>query len=748
MAQAPRPVPPPLPSRDQVPAELLPLRRWCGWEARFDESRGKWRKPPRSTVTGEAIAPTIAYINHWVTFDEALTGAIEHKLDGVGFIFAEEDPYVGIDFDDCVLDGIIQPAVSAWLQWLPSYAELSPSGTGVHVLGKGKIKRAVTAQQLPNGEGATFEAYNHDRYFTFSGNCINDVVDIADVQTGIDKLLQSLGAKIEGDSDDKLSESSIKRIWKENLKALKHAKMGEGNSLLNSCAFFAGRAAAVLGKEDKIKQELLDIVTNVWEKPHDKHGARETINSGWRSGAEKPFEVKEDDYPQVLENVEKINQRYFLVKNFGGKARVCHEARSPIAKGEAYVLHPQPVHDWQIGFLNQRIVAGAKANGDSKYEDLGSIWLKHPFRREYDRVVFRPNWEAPPEIFNLWKGFAYTPKKGNCSRYLDHLYQNICQNDDTKYKYLVSWMAYAVRHPDEQGHVAIVLQGLKGVGKNCAAEPFSHLFGQHGLVVSEEGRLTRNFNSHLRDKVALICDEAFFAGDRRHEGVLKSLITGSTITIEAKGVDVDVSPNLLHIIILGNADWLVPASWEERRFLMMSCGSKYKQNQEYFKALWDQLRNGGYEALLYHLLYEVDLTKFNVRDAPHTAELREQMSESLRGVEMAWWHCLYHGSLPAKIDSAGNAELRSDVFLNWARKNDHGWKVLKPQHLNAMLGVNPKGEKLGFEFQHAHPLTEQSKYWVIPPLQQARKIWNERRYEVNWPRDGKKWDSIDFTEGT
>jgi len=58
-----------------------------------------------------------------------------------------------------------------------------------------------------------------------------------------------------------------------NLKLLREAREGEGNALLNTTAFFAGRAfaAGVFEEtEEKLKQELLDIVTKEWKSPHDE----------------------------------------------------------------------------------------------------------------------------------------------------------------------------------------------------------------------------------------------------------------------------------------------------------------------------------------------------------------------------------------------------------------------------------------------------------------------------------------------
>ena len=61
-----------------------------------------------------------------------------------------------------------------------------------------------------------------------------------------------------------------------------------------------------------------------------------------------------------------------------------------------------------------------------------------------------------------------------------------------------------------------------------------------------------------------------------------------------------------------------------------------RRDHAYFADLQDELDNGGYEALLYYLLHEVDLTDFNVRKVPQTEGLRQQRDQSLPPLE-AWW---------------------------------------------------------------------------------------------------------------
>jgi hypothetical protein len=78
--------------------------------------------------------------------------------------------------------------------------------------------------------------------------------------------------------------------------------------------------------------------------------------------------------------------------------------------------------------------------------------------------------------------------------------------------------------------------------------------------------------------VLLFGDEAFYAGDKKHESILKMLITEEMITIEAKGVDAEVSGNCIHLMMASNESWVVPAGMDDRRFFVLDVGDGAKND--------------------------------------------------------------------------------------------------------------------------------------------------------------------------
>ena len=136
------------------------LRQWLCW--RSEERDGKPTKIPYSPATGQRASSTSP--DTWSSYSEAVSACQEHGYEGIGFVFTPEDDLCGVDLDGCLdpQTGEMEPWAQEIIEELDSYAEISPSGTGVHVLVRG---------ELPEGRNrkGRFEAYDRGRYFTVTG---------------------------------------------------------------------------------------------------------------------------------------------------------------------------------------------------------------------------------------------------------------------------------------------------------------------------------------------------------------------------------------------------------------------------------------------------------------------------------------------------------------------------------------------------------------------------------------------------
>lgn len=297
-------------------------------------------------------------------------------------------------------------------------------------------------------------------------------------------------------------------------------------------------------------------------------------------------------------------------------------------------------------FYRNRLV---KLKNNNLPMKLADYWFEHPYRRSYERgVAFIPG-KTPPGVYNLFRGWPVQPEDNGASieRILWHLKNIICCGNERDYQVLIKWMAHRFQRPTERIGFAVVLRGRKGTGKDTVGMIMKRLLNRYYVPINKPEHLTGQFNAHMAQALFIHVEEGFFAGNKRDQGVLQSLVTNESVMVERKGVDPAAMDNYTVILITSNEDWVVPASDDERRWFVLDVSEKKMQNTAYFDALYDdEINNPASQArLMHYLLHEVDLTDFNIRKPPVTAGLLLQKVESLHNVDKWIFTRLAEGSL-------------------------------------------------------------------------------------------------------
>jgi len=465
-----------------------------------------------------------------------------------------------------------------------------------------------------------------------------------------------------------------------------------------------------------------EIASSVHDKPNSTQYALRQIER-----------AKEEVIDPILRQ---FNEKHAVIADIGGKCRIISEVfdaglgRSRISK--------QSFEDFRNRYRHIKVVLGVGEGGVPITKAAGAFWIDHELRRQYETIVFSPGQETNG-AYNLWRGFACDSLPGDKHEaFLGHVRENICGGNGEHFEYLVSWMARCVQHPDSPGEVAVVLRGKRGTGKSFFARVFGRLWGSHFLPVSDSKHLVGSFNSHLRDAVVVFGDEAFFAGDRRHESVLKTLVTEDTLVIEGKGVDAELGPNYTHLILASNDAWVVPAGLDERRFFVLEVGEKHKQDFPYFQGIKENLDDGGLENLLHYLLTK-DVTEFNVRKVPQTTALLDQKILSM-DPEMEWmYEMLWEGRVLKKDQDWREKVPVEELYAEYLQRMD---QQRRPYRMNPtsfgrfIIHVMPEGALrkvrelcevpwLNQETGFMQTLRKRAYVYYLPPLDRCRRHWDQ-----------------------
>ncbi|MFC7070524.1 phage NrS-1 polymerase family protein [Halobaculum lipolyticum] len=153
-----------LPKAADLPEAMTERSQWVCW--RSQERKGNQTKVPIEPGTDAYASATDP--ETWRSFDVA-RGAAEAAGFGLGFVFTSDDPLVGVDLDDCrdLATGALGEEAQRIVSQLDSYTEVSPSGTGVHVIIEG---------DLPDGRNrhGSVEVYDDARFFTVTGTHLSE----------------------------------------------------------------------------------------------------------------------------------------------------------------------------------------------------------------------------------------------------------------------------------------------------------------------------------------------------------------------------------------------------------------------------------------------------------------------------------------------------------------------------------------------------------------------------------------------
>ncbi|UGV40256.1 DUF3987 domain-containing protein [Methanococcoides orientis] len=198
-------------NEDGIPEELKMLPQWILWKLTKEKDKdGNWKdvkRPYRATSKksdpnkcGDELASSTDP-NTWSTYDEAIHDYKTGNYAGIAFVI--ENGFIGMDWDDIknTETGEYYSDALAEIHSMGSYAEISQSGTGVHVIGKGKVP-SEKGVNMPSGE-----MYDHGRFFVVTGQHLDGTpTDINDVPKD---AIQAMYNRLKPEKEEGTSKSAF-----------------------------------------------------------------------------------------------------------------------------------------------------------------------------------------------------------------------------------------------------------------------------------------------------------------------------------------------------------------------------------------------------------------------------------------------------------------------------------------------------------------------------------------------------------
>lgn len=356
------------------------------------------------------------------------------------------------------------------------------------------------------------------------------------------------------------------------------------------------------------------------------------VNTAWDRITDGPLNLgsiiywaKEIDYDATMEIISKYKtDEYSLLKHeWEGVKRLAfiHSTTDYCYEEDGKLLFKRK-EDMKNSLANVQFIKNEKET--SFFE----TWNKDKTRKEYYKVDIIPHDnDCPPNVLNLWDGFAVEKIKGSIvpiTKILNHI-KILCGNNDECYHFIMLWLANFFQYPS-QTSVMPLFTGPEGCGKGTLIEFLCLLIGQDKLFTCEnmDEDLMGGHNGQLLNVMLVHIEEMDFKTSSKYIERIKSMITRKTISINEKYQKRITVPHYIKYITTANPKYPFHLSENDRRIAPIACSEELKGNNEYFEDFYVLMndKNIQYSFYKYIMTYKTNV-QIQGSDIPET-ELRNE----------------------------------------------------------------------------------------------------------------------------
>jgi hypothetical protein len=591
-------------------------QRWVAWR---NEARGdRLTKVPYCGTDKKAKADDPAT---WLCRTEAervaerivngLGGGIGYELGDLG-----NDLFIaGVDLDSCLNGDRLADWAAEVLAAIPTYGEISPSGTGLKLffhLASEDVRPFLDLIGVPshqwgcrrdvpgaNGRdhGPAIEVYFSHRYFAVTGQHWPDLPERIEFLEW--EVLQRLG-------------SSIPRPKSADGSSAK----GAGDNSRSAAAFRKGAALRRAGKtfEEMVATLRSDPETAAWVREKGEAAGGRELRRIWEkavpliNGAAEDA-VSLDDFHAYMP----MHNYIFVPTREPWPASSVNARISPIPLIDA---SGQPVLNEENKPLKQKAASWLDQN--RPVEQM--TWAPGRPMLISNQLTDTGGWIDRQGVtcFNLYREPHREP--GDATKaglWTDHVRRVYPEDAD----HILCFLAHRVQRPEEKINHALVLGGLQGIGKDSLLEPAKRAVGPWNWGDISPHDLFAPFNGFVKS-VVLRVNEARDLGEvNRFQFYerMKSYITAppDVLRVNEKHLREYYVVNCCAVIITTNhkSDGIYLPADDRRHFVAWSILVKEDFTDTYWDKLWTFYDNGGARHVAAYLA-ELDITAFKPKAPP------------------------------------------------------------------------------------------------------------------------------------
>jgi hypothetical protein len=613
-------------------AAMLAERRWCTWVQKIVPRRdgtAAWTKRPTLPRTG--YGARVNNTRGCVTWTEAAAGVGVAGAVGVGWFCVDDLTRAFLDIDKCrdPVTGEVAPWALAVLEMCQgAYVEVTPSGTGLRVLGacgfdvafQGKLLMpAFLAAQDDEGLAvwggsrecdprAAIEIYFAcARYVTVTGwDWRGDAtVDIGGVAFELWLLADKQKMSRERDRDARIRRAGPVRTAEAGDIASALGVMSNEDLHWDDWSR-VGMAAHAASGGDPDAFEAWRKWSEKCDWKHDDEACRERWAHWFDSPADAlgwgtlwylarqtdrrwvtPSRARCDEFDVVVE-AEEGSARGLLPREAAetkpGEADARETAGAAFRKLAARMIYCLTQHRWLdtetfllMDELRLRMeaqhmgVGGATVGGRKSL--IARLARADSGMRKAHSLTMRPGAgalvdEGGQVHANVWRPSRLVPLRGataaDVKPWLDHAERLIPEESDRRR--VIDRLAWALQNPGRKINSALVLQGGQGTGKDTLLVPFWAAIGEHNHTVVQGAVLGGSFNSYLERAWLLVAEMPSARRRDVYEDVKGWLTTPpDRFRINRKGLEEYDIPNIINVFITTNNEDAIAMAEDDRR---------------------------------------------------------------------------------------------------------------------------------------------------------------------------------------